>query len=128
MLSRLLAEPTLCAPKIRHCSLMGPALSLCRCLPNGQEIMLCLFVYDHGPCTFSRVESQPRTSAVESVITTYLRRFRWVRAKVFTCNKTSVGRALAFGCATRCHLSVHSLAMPRSGPDDASHGDSVSGY
>jgi len=28
----------------------------------------------------------------------------------------------AFGCATRCHLSVHSLAIPRSGLDDASHG------
>ena len=52
--------------------------------------------------------------------------FRWARAKVFnsnkTSNKTSVGRVIAFGCATRCHLSVHSLAMPRSGPDDASHG------
>ena len=46
--------------------------------------------------------------------------FRWARAKVFNCNKTSVGRV--FGCATRCHLSVHSLAMPRSGPDDGSHG------
>jgi len=33
--------------------------------------------------------------------------FRWVRAKVFNYNKTSVGRAIAFGCATRCHLSVH---------------------
>ena len=48
--------------------------------------------------------------------------FRWARAKVFNCNKTSVGRAIAFGCATRCHLSVHSLAMPLSGPDDSSHG------
>jgi len=37
--------------------------------------------------------------------------FRWARAKVFNYNKTSVGRAIAFGCATRCHLSVHSLAM-----------------
>ena len=26
------------------------------------------------------------------------------------CYATSVGRAIAFGCATRCHLSVHSLA------------------
>ena len=42
---------------------------------------------------------------------------RWARAKVFKYNKTSVGRAIAFGCATRCHLSVHSLAMPRSGLD-----------
>jgi len=48
--------------------------------------------------------------------------FQWVRAKVFNYNKTSVGRAMAFGCATRCHLSLHSLVMPRSDPDDASHG------
>jgi len=48
--------------------------------------------------------------------------FRWARAEVFNYDKTSVGRAIAFGCSTRCHLSVHSLAMPRSGPDDASHG------
>ena len=40
----------------------------------------------------------------------------------FNSNKTSVGRAIAFGCATRCHLSVHSLAVPRSGPGDASRG------
>jgi len=25
--------------------------------------------------------------------------FRWARAKVFNCDKTSVGRAIAFGCA-----------------------------
>ena len=48
--------------------------------------------------------------------------FRWARAKVFNYNKTSVGRAIAFGCATRCHLSVHSLAMPCSGLDNAFHG------
>jgi len=48
--------------------------------------------------------------------------FRWARVKVFNYNKTSVGRVIVFDCATRCHLSVHSLAMPRSGPDDASHG------
>ena len=36
----------------------------------------------------------------------------------FNSNKTSVGRAIAFDCATRCHLSVHSLAMPRSSLDD----------
>ena len=43
--------------------------------------------------------------------------FRWARAKVFNYNKTSVGRAITFGCATRCHptVSVHSLVMPRSG-------------
>ena len=29
---------------------------------------------------------------------------------------------IAFGFATRCHLCVHSLAMPRSGPVDGSHG------
>jgi len=27
--------------------------------------------------------------------------FRWARAKVFNYNKTSVGRTIAFGCATR---------------------------
>jgi len=27
--------------------------------------------------------------------------FQWVRVKVFNCNKTSVGRSIAFGCATR---------------------------
>ena len=48
--------------------------------------------------------------------------FRWARAKVFNSNKTSIGRAIAFGCATRYHLSVHSLALPRSGPGDACHG------
>jgi len=45
-----------------------------------------------------------------------------VRAKVFIYNKTSVGRAIAFGCVTRRHLSVYSLVIPRSGLDDASHG------
>jgi len=35
--------------------------------------------------------------------------FGWARAKVFNCNKTSVGRAIAFGCATRCHLSKRVL-------------------
>ena len=52
----------------------------------------------------------------------HMNAFRWARAKVFNYNKNSVGRVIAFGCATRCHPSVHSLAMPRSGPDDASHG------
>jgi len=37
--------------------------------------------------------------------------FRWARAKAFNSNKTSIGRAIAFGCATLCHLSVHSLAL-----------------
>ena len=27
--------------------------------------------------------------------------FRWARAKVFNYNKTSVGRVIDFGCATR---------------------------
>ena len=53
--------------------------------------------------------------------------FRWAQAKVFNHNKISVGRAIAFACATRCHLSVHSLAMPRSGPDDVSHGGAGGG-
>ena len=53
--------------------------------------------------------------------------FRWARAKVFNRNKRSVGRAIAFGCTTRCHLSVHSLAMPRSGLDDGSNGGGVEG-
>ena len=48
--------------------------------------------------------------------------YRWAKAKVFNSNKTSVGRAIAFGCATRCHLSVHSLVMPRTGSDDVSRG------
>ena len=42
--------------------------------------------------------------------------YRWASARVFNSNKTSVGKAIAFGCATRCHLCVHSLVMPRSGP------------
>jgi len=41
--------------------------------------------------------------------------FQWVRAKVFNYNKTSVGRAIVFDCATRCHLSVHSLVMASLG-------------
>jgi len=53
--------------------------------------------------------------------------FRWARAKEFNYNKISVGRAIAFGCAIRCHLSVHSLAMPRSGLDDAYHGEEGGG-
>jgi len=49
--------------------------------------------------------------------------FQWARAKDFNpkLNKT-IGRAIAFGCATRCHLSVHSLALPRSGSGDDSRG------
>jgi len=41
--------------------------------------------------------------------------FQWVRAKVFKSNKTFIGRAIAYGCATRCHMSVHSLALSCSG-------------
>jgi len=48
--------------------------------------------------------------------------FRWARAKAFNSNKTFIGRAIAFGCATRCHLSVHSLSLPRSGSGDDSRG------
>jgi len=40
--------------------------------------------------------------------------FRWARAKVFNCNKTSVGRAIAFGCATRCHLLFYPISGIRS--------------
>jgi len=48
--------------------------------------------------------------------------FRWAKAKAFNSNKTSIGRTIAFGCATRCHLSVHSLAPPRPGSGDDSRG------
>jgi len=48
--------------------------------------------------------------------------FRWATPNAFNSNKTSIGRAIAFGCATRCHLSVHSLALPRSGSGDDSRG------
>ena len=54
--------------------------------------------------------------------------YRWASARVFNSNKTSVGKAIAFGCATRCHLSLHSLAMPRSGSGDASRLVSVSRF
>ena len=50
--------------------------------------------------------------------------FRWARAKAINSNKTSIGRAIAFGCATCFHLSVHSLALPRpvSGDDSCGGG------
>jgi len=48
--------------------------------------------------------------------------FRWARAKAFNSYKTSIGRAIAFGCATRCHLSVNSLVLPRPGSGDDSRG------
>jgi len=51
--------------------------------------------------------------------------FRWARAKAFNSNKTSIGRAIAFGCATCCHLSVHNLALPRPGSGDDSRGGST---
>jgi len=48
--------------------------------------------------------------------------------KDFNFNKTFIGCAIAFGCATRCHLSVHSLAHPRSGSsDDSREGSTVLG-
>ena len=34
--------------------------------------------------------------------------FRWARAKVFNCNKTSVGRVIAFGCATLSSVCAQS--------------------
>ena len=40
----------------------------------------------------------------------------------FQLHKTSIGRAIAFGCANRCHLSVHRLALPRPGSGDDSRG------
>jgi len=48
--------------------------------------------------------------------------FHWARAKAFNSNKTSIGRNIAFGCASRCHLSVHSLALPRPVSGDDSRG------
>jgi len=49
--------------------------------------------------------------------------FQWARAKAFNSNKISIGRAaIAFGCATRRHLSVHSLVLPRLVSGDDSHG------
>jgi len=38
-------------------------------------------------------------------------------------NKNCMGRAIAFGYATSCHLSVHSLELLCSGSDDDSCGD-----
>jgi len=48
--------------------------------------------------------------------------FQWARVKAFNSNKTSISNAIALGCSTRCHLSVHSLALPRSGSGDDSRG------
>jgi len=48
--------------------------------------------------------------------------FRLARAKAFNSNKTSIGRAIGFSCPTICHLSVHSLALPRQGSGDDSRG------
>jgi len=48
--------------------------------------------------------------------------FQWARAKAFNSNKASIGRVIAFDCATRCHLSVHSLTLPHSGSGDDSRG------
>jgi len=44
----------------------------------------------------------------------------WARA--FNFNKTSVGRAFAFACATCCHLILYSLAQPRTGSGGGSRG------
>ena len=43
---------------------------------------------------------------------------QWARAKVSNSNETSIGRAIVCGCTTHCHLSVHSLAHPRSDSGD----------
>jgi len=38
--------------------------------------------------------------------------FTWSRARTFSFNKNSIGRAIAYATATRLHLSVHSTAPP----------------
>jgi len=38
--------------------------------------------------------------------------FTWSRARTFSFNKNSVGKAIAYATATRLHLSVHSTAPP----------------
>jgi len=38
--------------------------------------------------------------------------FTWSRARTFTFNKNSIGKAIAYATATRLHLSVHSTALP----------------
>jgi len=67
-----------------------------------------------------------RTMSAWERIRSEIRRFRRrARAKAFNSNKTSIGRAIAFNCAARCHLSVHSLALPRSGSADDCRGGST---
>jgi len=38
--------------------------------------------------------------------------FTWSRARTFSFNKNSIGKAIAYATATRLHLSVHSTAPP----------------
>ena len=38
--------------------------------------------------------------------------FKWSRARTFSFNKNSIGKAIAYAAATRLHLSVHSTAPP----------------
>ena len=38
--------------------------------------------------------------------------FTWSRARTFSYNKNSIGKAIAYATATRLHLSVHSTAPP----------------
>ena len=64
----------------------------------------------------SYCESMVKEDNIENVA------FQWARAKAFNSNKTFIGRAIAFGCATRCHLSVHSLTLSRPVSDDDSRG------
>jgi len=38
--------------------------------------------------------------------------FTWSRARTFSCNKNSIGKAIAYATVTRLHLSLHSTAPP----------------
>jgi len=38
--------------------------------------------------------------------------FTWSRARTFSFNKNSIGKAIAYATAKRLHLSVHSTAPP----------------
>ena len=38
--------------------------------------------------------------------------FTWSRARTFSFNKNSIGKAIAYATATRLHFSIHSTASP----------------
>ena len=40
---------------------------------------------------------------------------RRARTKNINFDKTFIGRVIALGCTTRCHQSLHILALPRPG-------------